>query len=192
MRGMESKRQVILVPGLFSPRWHMAGLRRSLRHERLDAETWDDALVFGDLDKSVERLRQTILDRGPGLGVASHSFGDWLLRQALHGMDDCPVRRVVSLVPVVTTSFAARLVNPLVGRFVPEVAVMSDEERASAAKVLPAAIDHLIVWARIDPWIRKPGGHALSGANCTTVFGTHNSVLWQPCVQRTVAKFLLR
>jgi len=185
---MPKRETVLLVPGLFSPRWHMSGLRRALQRAGFEARTWDDASVFGKLDTSVERLQAAVADSGAA-GIVTHSFGDWLLRRAAAENELPSVRALVSLVPVMTSSLAARLLRPL-GAIAPEVAVMASDERAGRHLQTPLTMDRLVVWSRLDPWVRRVATDDLDNTRATVVPGTHNTVIWQPGVQRLTAEHL--
>lgn len=177
---------IVLVPGLFSPAWMMWPVSRALAGRGATVETWDDAAVFGPVEHSVRRLEAHFAELQPQaerIGVVSHSFGDWLCRQALsRGNLRCAIS-LVSLVPVVRGSWPAKLGRKLGAGIAAEVEVMGDERRASAALDLPECIDRLVVWARIDPWVRR---RAIPGAREVTVPGTHNSLVFQPRVHRLV------
>jgi hypothetical protein len=186
---MPERRSVLLIPGLFSPRWHFWGLRRSLRQSGFDAIIWDGSSVFGELETSIARLSECLRGHSSGLNVVTHSFGDWLFRQVAARGDAGNVARVVSLVPVMGASCAARVVKPL-GKLAPELGVMASEERAAAALQTPAEIQRLIVWSRIDPWVRRVAAQSFVNTRETEVPGTHNTLLWQPRVHRLVVEHL--
>lgn len=186
---MPERRIVLLIPGLFSPRWHLWGLRRSLRRSGFNAVTWDDSSVFGELETSLGRLSECLHGLGDGLNIVTHSFGDWLFRQvAARGAAD-NVTKLVSLVPVMDASTAARLVSPL-GRLAPELAVMASKERAAAALQTPPGMERLIVWSRFDPWVSRVATEHFTNTRCTVVPGTHNTLLWQSRVHRLVVEHL--
>lgn len=186
---MPERRTVLLVPGLFSPRWHMSGLLGRLQRSGFRARVWDDASVFRNLDSSIERLHRDISAHEPGIGVVTHSFGDWLFRQAVAG-SACSVTSLVSLVPVMRASTVAKLLAPL-GRIAPEIAVMAREDRSARALGTPPEIRRLVVWARFDPWVRRTALDAFENTRSVVVTGSHNSILWQPQVQRLAAAHLL-
>jgi hypothetical protein len=185
---MPERTTVLLIPGLFSPRWHFWGLRRSLQRSGFDAITWDDSSVFGELETSIARLSACLREHTGSLGVVTHSFGDWLFRQVAGRGGADNVARLVSLVPVMGASYAARWVAPL-GKLVPELGVMASAERAAAALQTPAEIRRLIVWARIDPWVRRVAAQC-ENTHVTVVPGTHNTLLWQPRVHRLIVEHL--
>lgn len=187
---MPERRTILLIPGLFSPRWHLWALGHSLRRSGFDAVTWDGTSVFGDVDTSIGRLSERLHAFGDGLGVVTHSFGDWLFRQAAARGAAKNVTKLVSLVPVMDASTAARLVSPL-GKLAPELAVMANRERATAALQTPSEMDRLIVWSRFDPWVRRVATEHLPNTRCRIVTGTHNTLLWQPSVHRLVVEHLL-
>ena len=151
---------------------------------------WDDASVFGDLETSIERLIRRLND-SRAEGVVTHSFGDWLFRRAAARRGAGAVKSLVSLVPVMTSSLAARLLEPL-RVVVPEVGVMADEHLAASDLQTPPGMDRLVVWSRVDPWVSRIETDALIDTRATTVAGTHNTVLWQPGVQNLCAEHLLK
>ena len=183
------RRTVLLIPGLFSPRWHFWGLHRSLRRSGFNAITWDDSSVFGEIETSIATLSEYVRGHAGGLGVVTHSFGDWLFRQVAARGDAGNVARRVSLVPVMGASAAARLLAPM-GKLAPELGVMASEERAAQALQTPAEIQRIIVWSRIDPWVRRVVAQSFVSTSETVVPGTHNTLLWQPCVHRLVVEHL--
>ena len=168
----------------------MTGLCRALERAGHPVSIWDDASVFGDLDESIGRLRSRLGEYEHGLGVVTHSFGDWLFRQSV-AEDACAVATLVSLVPVMTSSLAARLVRPL-GAFLPEITVMASDQRAGDAMQTPAGIDRLVVWSRFDPWVRRVDTRGFRSTRSIVVAGSHNTVLWQPSVHALVAAHLVR
>ena len=166
----------------------MRGLRRALHRDGFDAEVWTGAVVFGDSGLSVERLRARLADELPGLGVVTHSFGDWLLRQAI-ATDPVTVTSLVSLVPVMASSRAAKLAMP-VGRRIPGIGVIASDRQAAGNLDVPPQLDRLVVWARFDPWVRQV---PVTARNTRTVVvnATHNSLLWQPRVHRLVSDYFV-
>lgn len=96
---------------------------------------------------------------------------------------------MVSLVPVMAPSPPARIVAPL-GRLIPEISVLADEKQAATNLTLPADIDRLVIWARVDPWVKKPPN--IPAAEQITVTGTHNTVVAQQNVYDLVVDHFRR
>lgn len=180
---------MLLVPGFFSPKWMMLPLRGALRRQGFSVRAWDGASVFGPVEKSVAALARRLQDYPPPLGVVTHSFGDWLCRQALQSAGAHPIRSMVSIVPLMASSPPARAAAPL-GRLIPEIGVMADPQRSASGLALPAEIDRLVIWARIDPWVRRPAN--VPGAREVTVAGTHNTVVAQQRVYKLVTRHFRR
>ncbi|WP_164100746.1 lipase family protein [Candidatus Laterigemmans baculatus] len=107
-------RKVLLIPGLFYPRWMLLPLRYTLRKKGFEAEIWDTTGVAAPLPKIVAELVDAIrgfasparqpdgiawqpdgiarqpdgIARQPaGVSLVTHSFGDWLARAALAEID---------------------------------------------------------------------------------------------------------
>lgn len=85
-----------------------------------------------------------LASEGP-IGMVTHSFGDWIARAALQQLPPGRVDQMVSLAPVMTTSPAARLTKPLLGRWLPAFAAMGDAEHARRGIPLPPGIAHRII-----------------------------------------------
>ena len=196
------------MPGFFSPRWMLRPMRRGLSdrliqsadrgeaRERFDrVSIWDNAVVFKPPTQSVIRLCDHLTRSDGPVALVTHSFGDWIARQSIDQLvrrgDWMPVRAVVSLAPVWVDAPAARLAAKLGGRFLPEIAVMSDPEAAARAVTLPPTIERLVVWATFEPWVRPIAPRGVE-AEVRFVAGTHNSIVLQRHVWDLVADFLLR
>lgn len=186
---MPERKTVLLIPGLFSPRWHMWALRRALERQGFDAQVWDDASVFGALEDSIEKLGRRLGEHDGELRVVTHSFGDWLFRQVAARGGAAKVIALVSLVPVMSASIVPSLLRPL-GAVAPEISVMASEAKAAADIELPDEIQRLIVWSKIDPWVRRVATETCPNTRSIAVTGTHNTILWQPGVHRIVVKHL--
>ena len=185
---------VILVPGLFSPRWIMVPMGRFLRSEFDQVRCWDHPTVFGPLQRSHDALLSHITNNPPNDPVAliTHSFGDWITRRVLADLDqqgDHRVSHLVSLSPVTTSNPAAITIGKLTKDRIPEIAVMRDADRASQCRRIAPHIHHLTLWSRIDPWVNRCA--YLSPQTIEhRVWATHNSINFQPGVWRRVATFL--
>ncbi len=196
---------VILMPGFFSPRWMLRPMRRGLSDRligqpastsapRFDRVTiWDNAVVFKPPAQSVDRLAEHLSVCDQPIAMVTHSFGDWIARQAIDRLTlsgrPMPVRAIASLAPVWRDVPAARLAARVGGRWLPEIAVMCDPRVASSAVNLDPAIRRLVVWASLEPWVRPVMPPSID-AEVRFVAGTHNSIVAQPGVWQTVATFL--
>lgn len=185
-------KRILLIPGLLYLRWTMAPLRRTLRKHGFHAEIWGAKSMFVPLEQNVDQLADDISAFADGrpIGLVTHSLGDWLARGALQQLPHGLVDRVVSLVPVMTRSRAARLAKPLFGRWIPAFAAMSDPEQARRAIPLPPGIAHLIIWGRLNLVVTRVPLRPDSPDVEMTVWGTHNLVLIQPAVHRATCSFL--
>lgn len=186
-------KRILLIPGLFYLRWTMMPLRRTLRKHGFDAEIWAAESMTVPLERNIEQLTNDIsafAADGRPIGLVTHSLGDWIARGALQQLPHGWVNRMVSLVPVMTASRAARLARPLLGRWMPAFAAMTDPEQARQAVSLPPGISHLIIWARFNLVVTRvalePEGPGVEMA----VWGTHTLMLVQPAVRRATCSFL--
>lgn len=186
-----SKLNILLVPGLFSPRWMLRPMGAYLGKRFTSTQVWDHPNWIGDVDENLTALENHWRGLNPKLPLAviSHSFGDWIVREL---MSRSGVRRpthLVSLAPVVKSNLASQWIGKWVGDRCGELAVMRDAERASQNLTVPASVRHLVMWPKFDPWIQK--GHYQSPQTIDeTIWATHNSAPMQPGVMRRVEQFL--
>ena len=186
--------RVLLIPGLFYPRWMLLPLRHTLRKSGFDAEAWNVDAVTAPLPPVITRLTSDIerfaAEASSPIGLVTHSFGDWLARMALAELPEGTIDRIASLVPVVTDSPAAKLARPVLGRYLPPIDVISNRQTAEQGTPLPPRIRRLVVWARADLLLRQPPPARDENTIERHVWATHNLLLAHPGVHRMVRSFL--
>lgn len=185
-------RKVVLVPGFMSPSWLLWPLHRHLCSRFPEVVLWDHPHIFSEPYAVAEEFRswlRTQLGRGNQVALVTHSFGDWVARWAIQS-DDVVIEKLLSICPVVDTVPAARLFAAFSQNLIPEVRVMSDGETASACLELPSDVDHLVIWARWDFWIRRRELLPHIETDQRIVNGFHNSVVIQPGVWKQIERFL--
>ncbi|TWU35962.1 esterase/lipase family protein [Novipirellula artificiosorum] len=186
--------QIVLVPGFFEPRLLMQPLRYSLRKTSLRTQIWRDRWAFRSLDRSIDRLRLEISaanrsERGT-IAIVTHSFGDWVARQAIAEAKNHRVTHLVSIAPIMNASPVAKGLRAIGCGLIPEVPVMASATRASENSDVGPGIRRLILWANLDVWIRPP--KVVEHAQTRSLWATHLSIILQPNVHRAVRDFLDR
>lgn len=88
--------RVLLVHGIWNARFWLEPFARRLRAAGYAPELFGYASVFGTPERAAERLRAR-LRSDPVPFLVGHSLGGLIALEALQGMTDTPVRRVVCL-----------------------------------------------------------------------------------------------
>jgi len=185
--------EVLLIPGLFSMRWSLWLMCRRLRTVLPSVAIWDWPKVFADLQETVGQLADLLNEKshkGRTLGLVTHSFGDWIARQAIAGADKPRIARVVSIAPVVTYVPIADRLNLLTQNTIPELQVMSNAQRAGELLPLDPTIEHLVIWAKWEWFVTRPSDWPSEETVHEAIRGTHMSVVFQPAVWHRVARHL--
>jgi hypothetical protein len=185
-------RRVLLVPGFCEPRFLLLPLKLALSRQDRTAEIWHDNLICRSLERSVDRLRATISkhnERDGALGIVTHSFGDWVVRQAIAGLPQHSIEAMVSLTPVVASNHIGTLLRGVVGHRISEVSVMADAILAGENIVLDPSIRRLMVWAAFDWWVKKAEMPVSDNLDVQHCLATHLSVVIQPNVHRLIRDF---
>jgi len=194
-RSSREPASVLLIPGFCEPRSLLWPLALSVRRQAAHVHIWRDRYLFRSFSDGVQRLGNVLQaseERSTPLVVVTHSFGDWMLRQALAGLPTHRVIGVVSLAPVMQSLPLARLARYAGLGIVPEVPVMSDAVRASEHLQCLADLDHLVVWASLD-WLVPPADLPKSDQReIRRVVATHLSIVLQPNTYAIVGEFLNR
>ena len=169
----------------------MRPMGRYLRNRFAAVTVWDHPHWLDRVDVNVAAMGEFLstVPRELRLAIVTHSFGDWIVRRWMCDGGAPRLSALVSLAPVLTTNFASRMVGHLTGDRIDEIAIMRNPARAEANRCIAPTVRHLAVWPRVETWIRRQtyrGGHTME----TAVWGTHNSIVMQPGVMRTVEKFL--
>lgn len=182
---------IIVVPGLFSPRWLMVPLRRGLEREFETVEIWDHPKWIGEIPTCCDALAQRLIqmERSVPTAIISHSFGDWIVRDTLANRIVRRPTHLVSLAPVVTDNPAAKFAGRLIGDRIDEIAIMRNPALAGRNLMIPPDVRHLAMWPRIDPWIQHRAYRSPQTIECN-VWATHNSIPLQPKIWSMISKFL--
>lgn len=186
-------KEIILVPGLFEPRFALWPLRSSLRTHCDQVECWRDRIAFRKLEASVNRMADRIAGDpvvDGAIGIVTHSFGDWIARAAIAKQPNHRIRVLVSLAPVMRAGFLPSLLYALTGNLVPEIAVIMDATGASANLDCDPRIRRLVVWSKFDESLRSVELSQFDNIQTRRVFATHFSIAWQPNVVRLVNDFM--
>jgi pimeloyl-ACP methyl ester carboxylesterase len=187
--------ELILIPGLLEPRFTFFPLKRSLYRQGEQVRCWHDRLVFRSLDNSVDRLLEAIAGDPDKLGeiaLVTHSFGDWIAREALAKSAGHRVTAMVSLAPVMRAGFLPSLLYGVTGNLIPEIRVIMNRELAASHLDCGQVARRLVVWSRFDESLRAIPLDHLSHVQVQRVWATHISIVWQPNVIRLVNDFLSR
>ncbi|KAA5542566.1 hypothetical protein FYK55_13580 [Roseiconus nitratireducens] len=190
--------RIILVPGLFEPRVAFAPLRHRLRRNCRRVEYFPDRVAFRSLEQSVQRMINLIrpTDDDDAIGIVTHSFGDWVTRQALARSEDHAVTRLVSVAPVMRSGLIPIALHACSGNLIPEIRVMMDSSQAAANLDCGRTagggdrVKRLVIWAKADESVRPVSLEHLSGIRVERVAATHLTVIIQPNVLKMIERFL--
>ncbi|MCS7467911.1 hypothetical protein NZK35_14755 [Stieleria sp. ICT_E10.1] len=185
--------EILLVPGLFEPRFALWPLQRALQSHCGRVESWRDRLAFRELNESVNRMARRIAgdaERDGAIGIVTHSFGDWVARAAIVNQSNHRVRTLVSLAPVMKAGFLARAAYALSGKLIPEVAVTMDSDRAAANLDCDPQIRRMVVWSKFDESLQSIDLTHLENVQTRKVVATHLTIALQPNVHRLVGEFM--
>ena len=183
-------RRVILIPGLLEPPIALWPLKRVLQKHCDLVEYFHDRYIFRNVEHSINRLADMIgeANQGQSVAIVTHSFGDWVARQAIANVSSHGVVALVSVAPVMRSGlvpFGLRLIS---GNMIPEVKIITNRERAAANVDLGDRVRRLVIWARVDECVRCiPLDHI---TNAQHVPATHLTVILQPNVLRMVEQFV--
>lgn len=184
--------RALLIPGLFEPRAALWPLQQRLQTHGVPVDIWRDRLAYRDLDESVRRLSQAIAvgSEKDRLGIVTHSFGDWVIRQAIANTPDHRVDTLVSIAPVMEAGFLAKAYHTVFGDDMPEIQVVIDPEQAAANINCDPRVRRTVIWAKADESIREVDLSDLPNASIHRVAATHVTVILQPDVHRLVEQAL--
>lgn len=185
--------RILIVGGFCEPLWLLHPLRRALTPCARSVEIWRDRIVFRNLDTSIQRLREQLVQPpigDGGVAIVTHSFGDWIVRQAIAGCSEPPVGALVSVAPIIGLSPIGRLLWCVAGKCVSEVPVMADAELSSANARLDGSIRRLVLWGEIDALVRPVALVHEENLVIEHYWATHLSIVLQPNVQRRIRQFL--
>jgi len=186
--------RILLVPGFCEPRWLLWPIQRALSDCADCVEIWHDDRIRRKLERSIAKLQESLAtwsSKQQRVAIVTHSFGDWITRQALARSQDHSVHALASIAPIIAASPIARVLQCLGGNWVSEVPVMANRERASEFATVSPAVRRLVIWGVADPWVRPyPFAEAVN-QKVEHVCATHLSVVLQPAIHRRVRRFLL-
>lgn len=181
--------RVILVPGLFESGLAMIPMRRVLRRHFDKVEIFSDRIAFRDLQHSVDRLRSEI-DRQEPVVLVTHSFGDWVARQAILNTPNHNVVAMVSLAPAMKPGWLLKILRVITANQIPEIAALMDPAKACLGKSFPFPPNHLVLWAAFDDTVKPVDLPMQTGSEVRKVFGTHISLIFQPNIYLQIIDFL--
>lgn len=195
--------RILLIPGLLEPRSAFWPLKLRLQRFPLEVEIWRDRYIFRDTEASIERLAQRISDPSSSTryGLITHSFGDWVARQAIMRTPAHRVDALVSLAPVMRCGIIPGAIHLVSGDLVPEIAIIANPELASKSLRCGSKFDEarslaipqlrrMIVWAAIDLGVRRIDLSHLTDVVVHQVPATHLSVVLQANVHQMIENFL--
>ncbi len=183
---------VILVPGLLEPHFAFWPLRYHLRRRGVRVNFFADRLAFRRIDDSIRRLTE-LIQAGPSdrsIGIVTHSFGDWVARQAIARASSSRVSALVSVAPVMRAGFLPALVQLVSGNLIPEIKIIMDRDLAAKNLDCDETIDRLVLWASFDECLRSVDLDHIRNLESQQVLATHLSIVLQPNVIRRIDDFL--
>ncbi|WP_283435059.1 hypothetical protein [Neorhodopirellula lusitana] len=188
-------KRVILVSGLLEPRCLFWPLKQMLlkQHSRIDI--FNDRVVMRDTRESVQRLGKLIRPEGldDSVGIVSHSFGDWVSRQAIANTPDHCVRQLVSVTPGLKLGLITAGLHMATLGCIPELNILSDPDSAflnldlDDRLPLDNRVRRTVIWSRIDECVRKVSLEAVPSIEVLDVWATHLTAVLQPNVMRMIA-----
>lgn len=184
--------RVLLIPGLMEPQGALLPLRQLLRKDFQHVEIWKDRYAFRNVENSVSRLIEKIGSdpETPRLAIVTHSFGDWVARQAIARTPDHRVAALVSIAPVMACGLVPRVLHWLGGDILPEIAIIANADRAAAALQCDPSLRRMVIWAASDIAVARVDLSHLRNVETHRINATHLSVVLQPNVHRLVQRFL--
>ncbi|EMI43021.1 esterase/lipase family protein [Rhodopirellula sp. SWK7] len=184
--------RIVLIPGLMEPRTLMFPMCFRLRRFRKHVSIWHDRYVFRNTEASISRLAELISDdkSAERIGIVTHSFGDWIARQAIARTQNHRVGGLVSIAPVIGCGFIPKIMHCLGGDLIPEIAIIANPEKAMASLQCDPKVKRMVIWAQIDLGVRRVDLSHLPDVDVRCVPATHMSVVMQPNVISIVERFL--
>jgi pimeloyl-ACP methyl ester carboxylesterase len=181
-------RRIILVPGLLEPRIALWPLKRVLQKRCERVECFPDRIAFRKLDDSVDRLADMLHegDQEGSIGIVTHSFGDWVARQAIARTPEHRVTALVSVAPAMRAGLFLYGLHLLSGNLIPEVAVIMDAGKASANLDCDDHVRRLVIWAKADECVLSIDLDHIRRIQVLRVLATHLSVILQPNVWKLI------
>ncbi|MGI9472274.1 MAG: hypothetical protein ACR2NZ_12105 [Rubripirellula sp.] len=176
------------MPGLLEPRITLWPLKRVLQRRCERVDYFRDRLAFRDLNSSVSRLAEMLRegDQERSIGIVTHSFGDWIARQAIACTPDHHVTALVSIAPAMRAGLCLYGAHLVSRNIIPEVAVIMDPTKASANIDCDDHVRRLVIWAKADECIRSVELDHIPRIQVQRVLATHLSVALQPKVLKTI------
>lgn len=185
--------RILILGGFCEPLWLLAPVRSALSGCADSVEVWRDVVVHRELDRSIGRLRDALAQQpsdGGGTAVLSHSFGDWVVRQALADFADPPISALVSVAPLMGVSPIGLLLRTLGCGRIAEVPVMTNAACAARGTRLDPRIRRLVIWAHLDLWVRPVTLLPADNLSVQHYWATHLSIILQPNVHQRIRRFL--
>jgi pimeloyl-ACP methyl ester carboxylesterase len=185
-------RRIILVPGLLEPRVTLWPLKRRLQRRCERVECFPDRIAFRNLDRSIDRLAGMLSegDQEDSVGIVTHSFGDWVARQAIARAPEHRVTALVSVAPAMRPGLFIYALYLVSRNLIPEVAVIMDPSKAEANVDCDDQVRRLVIWAKADECVRSIDLHHVQGIEVERVLATHLSVVLQPSVLAKIERNL--
>jgi len=183
--------RVILVPGLLEPHAMLWFLKRRLQTRCDHVDLFPDRIIFRSLEQSIARLSGLLCDeQASSIGVVTHSFGDWVARQAIARSPEHRVRTMVSVAPAMRAGTILRALRAVSGKSIPEITVITNPDLAMARLDCDARVKRLVIWAKFDGLVRPVPLDSIEGLQVLPVAATHLSVVMQPNVLKMIESTL--
>ena len=189
---MNAIRRIILMPGLLEPRVAFWPLKRMLEKHCGQIEFFADRIAFRNIDESVHRLAETLAEDSEdrSIAIVTHSFGDWVARQAIAQSSHAHVAALVSIAPVMRAGLVPAALYLVSGTLIPEMKVMMDSDRAAENLDCDQKVRRLVIWAKADEWVRTVELSHIPNLQVQRVAATHLTVNLQPNVLKKIEDFL--
>ncbi len=182
--------RIILIRGLVEPQCVFWPLRRVLKKHCGRVDIFRDRILLRNTEASIERLSRLIVPEKSDdtVGIVSHSFGDWIARQAIARTPDHGVRRLISVTPALELGWLTAAFHLATGGVVPELKIIADRQLARANLELEPSLRRTVIWSKIDCCVRPIALAHVAGVDVFDVWATHMTAVMQPNVVRLIAR----
>jgi len=196
--GKRNSFRFICLPGLLEPHFAFARLKHALADQADSIEIFPDRIVGRDLTDSVDRLAEMIrvdqtgeVMRSP-IVLITHSFGDWVARQAIARQPRHRVTALISIAPAMQPGWVLHAFDVMTAWMIPEMRVIMDPARSTASLEADAVVARLILWAKADIIVRPIACEAMRAFEIKNLPGTHLSIVMQTNTIDAIKAFLNR
>jgi hypothetical protein len=184
--------RVILVPGLLEPNALFWPLSYVLKGRGARVEYFADRIIFRNPERSVARLAASLdaEDSSRSIAIVTHSFGDWVARQAIARTANTRTAALVSVAPVMQAGWVTRGMRLVSRDLIPELNIITDPQQSAQQLDCGGSLRRLVIWAKADIWVRPVPLDHVSNVGVQCVAATHLTAIAHPNVLKMIQAFL--